>query len=127
MMARVMLTKKGESDMSNVITGQCHCGAVKYESTGPKFRQGICRCRACQRATGALESPNVGVKPDTFKIVQGTPATFKAAGGQRCDAGTWHFCAKCGGQLFWRAPDDHEIAIFVGSLDDTTLFKEEEA
>jgi hypothetical protein len=108
-----------------MITGQCHCGAVKYESTGPIFRQGICSCRACQRATGTLGSPNVGVKPDTFRIVQGIPAQFKAESDEGCESGLWHFCAQCGAPLFWRAPDDNEIALFVGSLDDTSLFTEE--
>ena len=113
--------------MPTMITGQCHCGSVQYESSGPIFRQGICRCRACQKATGTLASPNVGVKPDSFRIVKGTPAQYKAGSNEGCESGLWHFCAQCGTPLFWRAPGDHEIAIFVGSLDDTSLFKEQES
>ncbi len=104
------------------ITGQCHCGAVKYESTGPIFRQGECDCRACQRATGTLVSPNVGVKPDSFRIIQGKPSQYKAPSNEGCEAGTWHFCAQCGAPLYWAAPDGFELAIFVGSLDDTSLY-----
>jgi hypothetical protein len=111
--------------MSEVITGQCHCGAVKYQSTGPIFRQGLCSCRACQRATGTLGSPNVGVKPETFKITQGAPASYKAKSDDGCESGLWHYCADCGGPLFWKDPRGHEVAIFVGSLDDPTLFKEQ--
>ena len=113
--------------MSSEITGQCHCGAVKYESVGPIFRQGTCNCRACQRATGTLESPNIGVKPETFRIVQGTPSHYKAESGDGCEGGLWHFCAKCGAPLYWKAPDEHEVAIFVGSLDNTKLFNKEKA
>lgn len=106
-----------------LITGQCHCGAVKYESTGPILRQGECTCRACQRATGTLGSPNIGVKPETFRITQGNPAQHKAAGNEDCDAGIWHFCARCGAPLYWAAPDGSEIALLVGSLDDPDLYE----
>jgi hypothetical protein len=105
------------------ITGQCHCGAVKYQAKGPILRQGECTCRACQRATGTLGSPNVGVKPDHFQIIQGHPAQYKAAGNEDCDAGIWHFCADCGAPLYWEAPDGVEVAILVGSLDDPSLYK----
>ncbi len=108
---------------SKLITGQCHCGAVKYEATGPIFRQGECDCRACQRATGTLGSPNVGVKPDDFRIVKGTPAQYKSENNVDCEAGTYHFCAHCGSPLFWRAPDGFEVAILVGSLDDTSVYR----
>jgi hypothetical protein len=106
-----------------LITGQCHCGAVKYQSMGPIFRQGECNCRACQRATGTLGSPNVGVKSDTFKVTQGSPAQYKAASNEECDAGTWNFCVQCGAPLYWQNPDGFEIAILVGSLDDTRLYQ----
>lgn len=106
------------------ITVRCHCGAVEYRSSGPIFRQGTCTCRACQRATGSLASPHVGVKPDTFEIMRGTPTEFSAQGNEGCDVGTWNFCSNCGAPLFWRAPRDEEIAIFVGALDDPSLFDE---
>lgn len=48
------------SETISLITGQCHCGAVEYESDGSIFRQGKCTCRACQRATSTLDSPNIG-------------------------------------------------------------------
>jgi hypothetical protein len=123
-----LINKKGKNmtePTSQQISGQCHCGAIRYRSSGPIFRQGVCKCRACQRATGTLGSPNVGVKPDTFEIIQGVPSEYKADSNEGCEVGTWYFCCQCGAPLYWKVPDDHEVAIFVRSLDDTSLFKEE--
>ena len=111
--------------VSQIITGQCHCGAVKYEAQGPILRQGTCTCRACQRATGALASPNIGVAPGALKITAGTPVQFKAATSEACDSGVFHLCSRCGSQLYWTDAADTEVAIFAGTLDDTTLFEPE--
>jgi len=110
---------------AQMITGQCHCGSVKYEAQGPILRQGSCSCRGCQKATGALTSPNVGVPMETFKITSGTPTVFKASSGVACDTGVYHFCNQCGSQLYWIDAAKTEIAIFAGTLDDTSLFKTE--
>jgi hypothetical protein len=107
------------------ITGQCHCGAISYRAQGPILRQGICYCRACQKATGTLASPNLGVAIDTFEITKGEPTVFKAESKEACDSGVFHFCNQCGSQLYWLDAAGQELAIFVGTLDDTTLFKSE--
>ncbi len=114
-----------EQTTVQTITGQCHCGAIKYEAQGPILRQGSCNCRACQKATATLTSPNVGVAMDTFKITEGTPAVYRAASGTDCDSGVWHFCNQCGSQLYWMDAAGTEIAIFAGTLDDISLFQEE--
>ena len=64
------------------LTGQCHCGSIKYEAQGPITFQGTCTCRACQRATGTLASPNIQVPMETFTITSGSPTQFKAASGE---------------------------------------------
>ena len=109
-----------------VVTGQCHCGTVKYQALGPIIRQGICSCRACQRATGALQSPNIGVAPGTLTVTTGSPSQFRSDSNQACDAGIWHFCNRCGTQLYWKDAQETEVAIFAGSLDDTSLFRNED-
>ena len=111
------------SDQNAVLlTGQCHCGSVKYEAQGPITREGVCTCRACQRATGALESPNVGVNSAGFTITSGIPSKFVSESNEDCDSGTFYFCNRCGTQLYWTDAGETEIAIFAGSLDNTYLF-----
>ena len=47
--------------------GQCHCGAVQFEFTGPTITQGIrCNCSIC-RAKGILMS-DFSVSPEALKI-----------------------------------------------------------
>ncbi len=105
-----------------IITGQCHCGQITYEAQGPILRKGICRCQSCQRATGALESPNIGVAMEHFAVTTGEPVQFRAKSGTGCEAGTWNICSKCGSQLYWINAAKSELAIFAGTLDDTNLF-----
>ena len=115
-----------EGTETKMITGQCHCGAIQYEAQGPVLRQGICQCRGCQRATGGLWSPSVGVAQESFRIKAGTPTQFQASSNEACDSGTWNLCSKCGSQLFWTNAAGTELAIFAGTLDDTRLFRQED-
>jgi hypothetical protein len=108
-----------------LLTGQCHCGSVKYEARGPILFQGTCTCRACQRATGTLASPNLQVAPENVQITSGSVTRFKADSDIACDAGVWHFCNQCGSQLFWKNAAGTELAIMVGTLDDTSVFQPE--
>lgn len=107
-----------------MITGQCHCGAVRYEADGPVVKSSQCDCMGCQRATGSLKAPFVTVKRAGFRVVAGQAARYQAAGGERCDAhGAWHFCGTCGGPLFWLGHQGDEIDLFAGSLDDRAVFQ----
>ena len=111
-----------EQTIVQTIIGQCHCGTIKYEAQGPILRQGSCSCRACQKATGALTSPNIGVAMENFRITSGTPTVYRSSSGVACDTGVWHFCNQCGTQLYWIDGAGTELAIFAGTLDDTSLF-----
>ncbi len=118
--------EKVTQEAGREITGQCHCGAVRYAAKGPILRQGTCRCRPCQRATGALESPNIGVAPENLKIIAGRPSQYRSDSNEACDSGVWHLCSQCGSQLYWMNTSGTEVAIFAGTLDDTNLFVPED-
>ena len=106
------------------MTGQCHCGHVKYQAQRPVLKCSYCDCRGCQRATGTLKAPFISVRRSAFTIIAGEPSGFRAASGVKCDAhGQWHFCPKCGTQIFWKGHKGNEVDIFAGTLDDTTLFQ----
>ena len=123
---------EGEADETpavadEAITGQCHCGAVKYEAQGPVVRSSHCDCRGCQRATGAIQVPFVTVLRADFTVTAGKPTEFRSKSKVKCDGrGTWHFCAKCGTQLFWKGDKGKELDVFAGALDDTSVFQPEE-
>jgi hypothetical protein len=111
-------------EAGKLISGQCHCGHVKYEAQGPVVKCSYCDCQGCRRATGTLKAPFVTVRRAGFKITAGEATEFRAASGVKCDAhGTWHFCPKCGAHVFWKGNRGSEIDIFAGSLDDAALFQ----
>jgi hypothetical protein len=109
------------------VSGQCHCGHVKYEAQAPIVKCSYCDCPGCRKATGALKAPFVTVRRTRFKIVAGEPTEFRAASGVKCDAhGTWHFCPRCGTHVFWKGNRGNEIDIFAGTLDDISVFQPKE-
>jgi len=116
--------KASGKPVATAITGQCHCGAVKYEASGPVVKSSYCDCRGCQRATGAIQAPFVTLLRAGFKVTQGKPTEFRAKSKAKCDChGTWHFCPKCGTQLFWKGDKGKELDVFAGTLDDTSVFQ----
>ena len=109
------------------VTGQCHCGQITYEAEDPNLSCEYCDCRGCQRATGTLRAPFVHVDRAGFRTTKGAPKAFRAASGDKCDSGgVWHFCSDRGTQLFWKGDRGDEIAIFAGTLDDTSLLEQKE-
>ncbi|MFC1805797.1 GFA family protein [Planctomycetota bacterium] len=118
------LGDKVKKASSKPITGQCHCGHVKYEVKGAVVECNFCDCRGCQRATGTLKSPFVVVKRSAFAVTAGKPSEFRSQSKAKCDwNGTWHFCPKCGTQVYWEGHKGNKTDIFAGTLDDTTIFQ----
>jgi len=119
--AKPPATKK---QAAGTMTGQCHCGHVKYRVQGPIRKCSTCDCRGCQRATGALRVPFVTVLRSAFTITQGEPKPFRGTSKAQCDVnGVWHFCPRCGTQVFWKPHKGNLVDIFAGTLDDTSVFK----
>jgi len=109
------------------ITGQCHCGQVKFKAEGPVVKCSYCDCRGCQRATGTLKAPYVTVLRSAFTLTAGAPASFRSASKAKCDChGVWFFCSNCGTQLFWKADKGTELDLLAGTLDDPSIFKPKE-
>ncbi|MEO5773823.1 MAG: GFA family protein [Sphingomicrobium sp.] len=76
-------------------TGQCHCGAVKYEFTGEPTHQALCHCSDCRRHSGApvvawALLPNAQIKID------GETREYASS-----EHGRRHFCPTCGTGLFY--------------------------
>lgn len=88
-----------------VLTGQCLCGAVRFEITEPPQSAGYCHCTRCQKRTGTASSASAFVNGDAFTITDGAELVKI----WRHPEGGWEkaFCAECGAHLFSRDPDDH--------------------
>jgi hypothetical protein len=86
-------TERGEQTM---ITGGCHCGAIRYQAEGEALTHALCHCTDCRRHAGA---PMVGwtmYPQGAVKVTKGTPKVYLSS-----DHGRRHFCPDCGTGLFY--------------------------
>jgi hypothetical protein len=104
--------------MTKKYTGQCACGAVKFEfDTDPSF-VAVCHCLDCKRASGGEAATFFGVPEDDFTLISGAPKPYRytAQSGKRLDR---NFCPECGARVFTSNLESFPATIFVqlGSLD----------
>jgi hypothetical protein len=110
---------------TNVRTGGCLCGKVRYESAGAPLYSLLCHCRDCQRQSGSAYIAAMRVPAAGFRITAGEPRLYVS----RSDVGnsvTRAFCGDCGAPLFIRVSARPDIVgLRVGSLDDPSAFRPE--
>jgi hypothetical protein len=110
---------------SEVRTGGCLCGRVRYESAGAPLFSLLCHCRDCQRQSGSAHVAAMRVPALGFRITRGDPKVYV----RTSDAGnevTHTFCGDCGAPLFIRVSARPDIVgLRVGSLDDPSGFRPE--
>ena len=104
------------------LTGQCLCGAVKYQCSAEPVISGNCHCKDCQRASGSAYAPTFFV-PENAISIQGEVKYFEIAGGSGKKARRG-FCPQCGSQLFGK-PEAMPglIAVRAGTLDDSSQYQ----
>lgn len=76
-------------------TGQCHCGAIRYEMPADVIYHALCHCSDCRHHAGA---PMVAwaLVPQDAVTVTGTPKIYASS-----DNAQRHFCGDCGSSLFY--------------------------
>ena len=80
------------------ITGQCHCGAVRFTAIVDPGKVFACHCSDCQVISGGPFRAVVAV-PAAQVQLQGAPKHYvkvAASGNRRAQA----FCPECGTQLY---------------------------
>ncbi|MEL7015314.1 MAG: GFA family protein [Pseudomonadota bacterium] len=102
--------------MSDVLTGQCLYGAVRFTVKPEVAADGIhldaCHCSMCRRLVGsALMGLNLLEAP---KVEDDTHLTSYASS----DRATRQFCAVCGSNLFYQLNDGSLFTVIAGALDD---------
>jgi len=100
-----------------ILSGQCLCGAVRYDFNGDPSLVFLCHCRDCQRSGGSLAHFGVWVPEAGFKCM-GELRSYTTVG----DSGrkvTRDFCPICGSGVCNRlevAPG--AVVIRGGTLED---------
>ena len=78
-------------------SGQCFCGAIRYQLAGEPNVVAACHCSDCRRSAGA---PMVtwAMFPETaLTVTKGQPKTINSSG-----TAMRSFCVDCGTGLFYR-------------------------
>lgn len=103
--------------MTEIMTGGCQCGRIRYSAEVASDDAYLCHCRMCQRATGGVAAAFVNV-PKSSVTWETDPDWYASSPiAQR------PFCSKCGTPLGFSFPDGPNIDLTVGSFDDPSRFK----
>lgn len=90
-----------------MLTGGCHCGAIRYEASAGPSRHSICHCIDCRRSAGAPVVAWAIFGLDDVKVTKGAPKVRASS-----EHGRRHFCPDCGAGLFYT-----NDVIFAGVID----------
>jgi hypothetical protein len=101
--------------MSEIHTGACLCGAVRYSVEGPLRPVVVCHCGQCRRQTGHYLAAT-SAPLDRFTLQEGAALRWYRAS----DTAERGFCSACGSVMFWRPVVGSSISFTPGTLDGPT-------
>ncbi|KKC35894.1 ribulose-phosphate 3-epimerase [Devosia epidermidihirudinis] len=100
--------------MTEIYSGGCLCGGIRFEARGEPGNPHSCSCRFCQQHSGALTVAWVEFPSDQVKWLSagGKPSIFRSS-----DYSSRAFCPACGSSI-GAIDDAPTIALLVGSFDE---------
>jgi len=96
------------------LSGQCLCGAIRYEVTGTPLRFLHCHCSRCRKATGTGHATNLILKSSGVDW-QGDVDSIKRYKVPDAERFATTFCTTCGSPLPREGTD--MVVVPAGSLD----------
>jgi hypothetical protein len=98
------------------VTGQCLCGAVRFEVDEPFVSSSICHCTNCKKISGGAGTVSGRARTNAIRLLAGEEQvrTFQPAEGTAKS-----FCGACGSNLFgggW--PDSEWTSVRLSALDE---------
>lgn len=98
--------------MSEIHSGACLCGAVRFETKGPLRGVVYCHCSQCRKQSGHFfAATNV---PDSRLSISGGDNLSWYAASPSARRG---FCRTCGSILFWKHKDLDYHSVLAGAFD----------
>lgn len=100
--------------MTDVQTGRCLCGKVRFEAHGRRLWVAHCHCNSCRRSTGAPVTTFVGFATDQVRYTRGERKFHESSPGVLRG-----FCAECGTPMTYesdRSPG--EVHLYISTLDE---------
>lgn len=99
--------------MSDLHTGGCQCGALRYQFRAPLHDIAHCHCSVCRRSTGGILVTWISVPLSCFSWLRGEPARY--ASSPTC---TRYFCAACGAHMaLFTTLSPHSLDVTIATLD----------
>lgn len=97
--------------------GGCLCGGVRYQTRGALRDVIACHCSQCRRTSGHFVAATQVPSEDLQLTESATLRWYRSS--ESAERG---FCARCGGNLFWRetSPGSQYTSIMAGTLDTPT-------
>ncbi len=99
-------------------TGGCQCGSVRYRCADHPIELYICHCKECRKQSASAFGISFFVSRASFELVKGAPQFWvrNADSGRAVECA---FCPSCGSRV-WHQPSSESEAISVkgGSLDE---------
>lgn len=103
--------------MSDVHSGGCQCGALRYQFRAALRDIAHCHCSICRRTTGGILTTWITVPLTSFEWLAGTATEF--ASSASC---TRSFCPTCGAQLtLFTTLSPQTLDVTVATLDQPEL------
>jgi hypothetical protein len=99
-------------------SGQCICGAVRFEVRGPLRDVVLCHCTECRRWAGHVWAATACAL-EHLSFTEDRGLRWIDSPDSELDARRG-FCVECGSGLFWDAPDRSWVSIAAGCLDSPT-------
>lgn len=101
--------------MSDIHTGSCLCGKVKFRVAGPLSDVVFCHCGQCRRQTGLYYASTNAANEDLSIGGEAEVTWYESS-----EHGRRGFCRHCGSALFWKYEGGDHISIQAGTLDKPT-------
>lgn len=107
-----------DSTASDVLTGGCLCGAVRYEAR-PDAREGYyCHCRMCQLAFGNTRAAFINLRKDQVTWTGAPPTRYASS-----KIALRGFCGNCGTPLTFEYLASDHMDLSVGSFDEPSVLR----
>jgi hypothetical protein len=97
---------------SEVRTGGCLCGAVRWRVAGPMRAVTCCHCSQCRRTSGHFVAMSAAPLDAFTLTTEAGLAWYRSSA-----AASRGFCRICGGNLFWLPTGGARVSITAGSFD----------
>ena len=78
-----------------MLSGGCHCGAIRYQMPREVVYHALCHCSDCRRASGSPITAWALAPADQITIT-GSPVAYASS-----EHALRHFCGHCGTSLFY--------------------------